>query len=258
MFAIKFWFVVITQMNTSIHLTVLEGGCKSIEILLKLFFYCDTWLNACVAVERAFNVYKGVNFNKEKSKYFARWIIFILPFCIMTTIIHEPLYRQIFHYDEREKITDEWIEYFVIDRHTWCTTSYSQSIQDYNTAILFIHVLGPFMANLFSALFIIIQSARRRSEAQKKQTFQQHLREQWNEHKQLVISPFILLLLSTPRLIISLLSGCVDVFSHLWLYLSAYFISFSPSILVFIVFVIPSSSYRKVFKQTLFRIFKRQ
>ncbi|CAF1600222.1 unnamed protein product [Adineta ricciae] len=253
MSTIKFWFVVVTHMDKSIRLSVLEGGCKSIEFLLKLFFYWDAWLNACVAVGRGMNVYKGVSFDKEKSKRYARWIIFILPIMIVGTIIHEPLYRHIF----KRKVTHS-LQETSKDSYTWCITSYPQSVEDYNRAILFIHLLGPFFANLLSSLFIIIGSARRRAEAQRQQSYRQHIREQWDEHKQLVISPMILLLLSTPRLIISLLSGCMEVSRHTWLYVCGYFISFTPSILVFVVFVLPSNSYRKIFKETFFRICKRQ
>ncbi|CAF1126651.1 unnamed protein product [Adineta ricciae] len=261
-FMLKVWFVVVTNMDTSVHSSILEGGCKSIESILKLFFYWDAWLNACVAVERAANVYKGISFDKEKSKRFARWIIFILPIVIMGTLVHEPLYRQVFMHETNEtKRIDETrnvFEEIVIDRRFWCLTSYSHSIQNYNTAILFIHLLGPFLANLFSAIFIIIRSARRRLEAQKRQKYGEYLREQWNEHKQLVISSIILLFLSAPRLIISLLSGCTNVSDQAWLYLSAYFISFIPSILVFVVFVVPSSSYQKIFKESFLGICKRQ
>ncbi|CAF4015286.1 unnamed protein product, partial [Adineta steineri] len=194
MFTVNFCFVLLTQMNSSINLSIHRGGCISIEPLLKVFLYCDTWFNACVAIERATHVYQGVRFNKEKSKRLARWIIFILPFCITATIIHEPLHRNVF-------------EHQVIDK--WCVVNYSRAVQDYNTAILFIHLIGPFIANLFSALFIIFGTARQRSLAQTNQNYITHIREQLREHKRLVISPAILMILSMPRLIISLLSGCV-------------------------------------------------
>jgi hypothetical protein len=251
MFTVKFWFVVLTQMDTFINLSVIQGGCKSIEPLLKLCFYLDAWLNACVAIERAVHVWKGVNFDKETSKRIARWIILTLPFCIIATIIHEPLYRNLFKYNmPSDETSTNQTGTDIPERHIWCVTYYSRSVQDYNTAILFIHLLGPFIANLFSALFIIFGTARRRSVAQTRQSYEEHIREQWNKHKQLVISPAILLVLSIPRLIISLLSGCVDVTRHPWLYLSAYFISFTPTILIFVVFVIPSDLYRKTFKES--------
>ena len=170
MFTIKFWFVVLTQMDISVSMSTLEGGCKSIETLLKFFFYWDAWLNACVAVERAVSVYRGVSFDKEKSKRFARWIIFIIPIVIVGTIIHEPFYREVFKYNA--KTENE------ISRHTWCITFYPRAVQDYNTVILFVHLLGPFIANVSSALFIIIGSARRRADAQKQQSYREHIREQ--------------------------------------------------------------------------------
>ncbi|CAF4175582.1 unnamed protein product, partial [Adineta steineri] len=202
MFTINFWFILLTQINLSVH----RGGCISIEPLLKLFLYFDTWLNACVAIERAINVYQGVNFNKEKSQRFARWIIFILPFCISATIIHEPLHRNIFEHQLEDQIFGTKV---IVEMHKWCVVNYSRVIQDYNTAILFIHLIGPFIANLFSALFIIFGTARQRSSAQTSQSYMEHIREQFREHKRLLISPSILLILSMPRLIISLLPGCV-------------------------------------------------
>ncbi|CAF0797034.1 unnamed protein product [Adineta steineri] len=250
MFTINFWFILLTLMNSSVH----RGGCKSIEPLLKLFLYFDSWLNACVAIERAIHVYQGVHFNKEKSKRFAQWIIFILPFCITATIIHEPLHRNVFEHPVKENIE---YETKIIEINRWCAINYSRAVQDYNTAILFIHLIGPFIANLFSALFIIFGTARQRSLAQASQSYIAHIREQFRKHKRLLISPAILLVLSLPRLIISLLSGCVKISDKPWLYLCAYFISFTPSILVFVVFVVPSELYRKALKES-FRTWQRR
>jgi len=243
MFTIKFWFVILTHMNVSyVSSSVLRGGCVTIEPILKLFLYLDAWLNACVASERTANVIKGTKFDKKKSKRIARWIILILPFGIMATIIHEPLYRELLETKAKDNQTE---------RYFWCITRYSSSVQLYNTIILCFHLIAPFTINLFSALFIVFGLARQRSVSQTRQTYREHICEQFSEHKQLVISPVILLVLSLPRLIISLLSGCTEASANLWLYLFTYFISFTPSMLVFVVFVLPSALYRKQFTQTL-------
>ncbi|CAF1031449.1 unnamed protein product, partial [Adineta steineri] len=106
MFMIKFWFLVLTQINVSTSTAVLRGGCESIETILKVCLYLDGWLNVCVAIERAIHVFKGVNFEKAKSKRIARWIVFILPFCITSTLIHEFIYRKLFEYQtEPDKIS---------------------------------------------------------------------------------------------------------------------------------------------------------
>ncbi|CAF4028003.1 unnamed protein product [Adineta steineri] len=99
MFIIKFWFVVLTHINVSTSLSVLRGGCVSIEPILKLFLYLDGWFNACVAVERAVLIFKGVKFDKKKSKSIARRTILILPFCIFGTLIHELAFRRLFVYE---------------------------------------------------------------------------------------------------------------------------------------------------------------
>ena len=257
MLTLNFWFIVLTRMSVSVSLPVFRGGCVSIEPLLKVFLYVDTWLNACVAVERAVSVSKGVRFDKKKSKRIAHWIIIIISLFVMGTIIHEPMHRRVLEYTtekyksiEYENRTNESMEH-EMEKHLLCVVSYSRSVQNYNTAILFFHLIGPSLTNLFSALYIIFGTARQRSAARTQQTYKKHVIEQFNEHKQLVISPIIILILSLPRLIISLVSRCVDVSKNPWLYLFGYFISFTPSMLIFIVFVLPSELYLKIFKESL-------
>ena len=263
MFIIKYWFVVLTQINSFIP----RGGCIIVEPLLKLFVYLDAWLNACVAIERTIAVSKGIKFNKAKSTRIARWITIILPFCIIGTIIHEPIHRDLFHYQTevyKSEIHDNWTNKseeleisvnvsrkYVRETNVWCIIRYSRSVQYYNTFILFFHLISPFIVNLFSALFIIFGVARQRSITQTAKKYKEHVYQQVSEHKQLIISPVILLILALPRLIISLLSGCMKASNNQWLYLSAYLISFTPSILVFVVFVLPSERYRKAFKESL-------
>jgi hypothetical protein len=222
----------------------------------------DTWLNGCVAVERAVSVFKGVLFNQKKSKRMVHLVIIILPIFVMGTIIHEPFHRDLFEYKTEEyKLTEYEIstnlsmqngsKEYEIENHILCVTRYSGPMQVYNTFILFFHLVVPFVANLFSASYIIFGSARRRSKAQTKQTYREHLLEQLTEHKQLIISSIILLILALPRLILSLVSGCVNASENPWLYLCSYFISFLPSMLNFVVFVPPSELYKKKFKEAL-------
>ncbi|CAF3690105.1 unnamed protein product [Adineta steineri] len=258
MFIVKFWFVVLTHINASTSLSVLREGCIYIEPILKLFLYLDGWLNACVATERAVHVFKGVQFNKQKSKSIARGTILILPFCIFGTLVHQFVYRKLFVYKAgSDRIDTSTTNEYITKRYVSCSTHYSSSVQHYNTAVLFLHLVGPFIVNLFSALFIIFGGARQRSLARTNQTFKEHVQEQFREHKQLIISPIVLLVLSIPRLIISLLPGCVKISENLWLYLGAYFISFTPSILIFLIFVLPSELYMKAFKQSIVYIRRR-
>jgi hypothetical protein len=236
MFVLKFWFLVLTQTHPLVSHSVLRGGCISIEFILKICLYTDNWFNACVAFERAIIVYNGTNFNTMLSNRIARWIILILPLVVAGSIIHEPLHRDLF--DDKD------------EKRFWCVFHYSSSIHIYNTIILIFHFVGPFVINLFSFLFIIFRGSRQRATTHRRHTYRQHLRKRLIGHKNLIISPIILVVLALPRLIISFLSGCVKVSHNAWLYLLGYFISFIPSMSIFFVFVLPSKFYRKQFKES--------
>ena len=268
MFTIKFWFVILIQQYSIVRSSILRTDCVFIGPVLKLCLYLDGWLNACVAIERTVNVSKGVNFDKKKSQRAARWIVLILPIFIVGTLIHEPIHHELFEYTTQKynpininnnstmnvSMENDTNVGYENEYNVLCVIRYSRSVQTYNTIALFIHLVVPFFVNLFSALFIIFGTARRRSTAKtNKKTFKEHAANQIREHKQLLISPFILLLLAVPRLIMSLISGCVDPSENPWLYLCGYFISFTPPMLVFAVFVLPSELYRKTFKDSITR-----
>jgi hypothetical protein len=158
---------------------------------------------------------------------------------VASSILHEPLHRQLF--DDKEM------------HMVWCVTRHSSAVQYYNILILLFHFFGPTVVNLFSALFIVFGTILRRSRIHTEHTFIEQLRRQLRDHKQILISPIGLVSLSSPRLIISLISGCIDVSRHSWFYSLDYFISFIPSVTVFIVFVIPSGSYKRVFRESIKR-----
>jgi len=186
----------------------------------------------------------------------------------MVTIVHEPIHHELFEHTTQKynpiNISNNLVMNIPMENDTTveyeneynvlCVIRYSRSVQTYNTITLFIHLVIPFLVNLFSALFIIFGTARRRSTAKtNKKSFKEHTINQMREHKQLLISPFILLLLATPRLIMSLVSGCVDPSENPWLYLSGYLVSFTPPMLIFTVFVLSSELYRKTFKDSITR-----
>ena len=237
MLQVKFWLIITTHINPLASHSILQIACAPLETILKLCLYMDNWLNACVAIERAVTVFKGVNFNKTLSKRVAKWVIFILPFFIILSIIYEPIYRVLMKDDEEQRI--------------WCMIRYSQAIYIYSTIIIFFHFGAPLTANLLSALFIIFRSARQRAAARTQQNYNEHLREQFKERKYLIISPIVLVFLSLPRLIIAFLSECVKSSRNRWIYLFGYFVSFVPSVIVFLVFVLPSDLYKQQFVKSM-------
>jgi hypothetical protein len=240
LFTLKFWFLIYSYRDFVGQKIILFLNCMIIEPLLKLLLYIDNWLNGCVAGERAFAVFKGISFNKKQSKQMAKWIIIFVIIINILLFIPQMLYLHLFE-DKKEE-------------RTWCVVLYSSLLNNYSSFTQFFHFFSPFLINLFSAIFIIIGTTRQRVIIKDEHhRFTNHFKSKLNQHKHLLISPIILIILSLPRLIISLTLNCKKSEEYFWLYLLGYFISFMPSVLIFIVFVLPSPTYKKEFKQVLTR-----
>lgn len=242
---IKFWNLVLFQKAVLTNRSFLTFSCIVTDGSLKALLATNEWLNACVAIERMFTVLKGASFNKSKSKRIAKWISFIILLLTICTYLHDPLNRRL-------------IDDFNIDeKRTWCFVQYSSSLDKYNFAINLFHFIVPMLVNFISALVIIISTARSRSTAQTKLPFNQHFKRQLKEHKHLLLTPCLLILLSLPRLIIPFFSGCMKSPRHAWLFLIGYFISFVPVTLHFFIFVWPSKKYMGDFKKSIRHIKRR-
>ncbi|CAF1625820.1 unnamed protein product, partial [Adineta ricciae] len=238
-FTMKFCFLLLSQMDFVGQWLILYLNCMFIEPLLKICLYIDNWLNGCVAVERAFAVWKGIYFSKKQSKSVAKWIILFVIGINVCLLIPQ--------FSNLHLFTDEKEE------RTWCVVRYSSILYIYNSFLIFFHFLTPFFINFTSACFIIILTARQRAATQSHQMYFKQFKQKLKQHKHLLISPIILIILSLPRLIISFTLDCQKSSEHFWLYLIGYFVSFIPSVFVFVVFVLPSAVFRKTFKQAILR-----
>ena len=233
LFTFKFLILLLSQMSVIGNIMFLRISCISIDSLLRLGPIIVDWLNASVAIDRSLTVTMSTKFDKKKSKQAVRWVITGIVLVSVASILHDPIHRQLI-YDEKEE-------------RRWCLVQYSSSFTIYNSAINIVHFIIPFMINFLAAIIIIIVAARKRSKARQQQTYREHLNEQFHQHRHLIISSITLVILATPRLIISFISGCMKSARNPSFYLMGYFISFIPPFSTFIVFVIPSKVYKKEF-----------
>ena len=194
-----------------------------------------------MAIKRAIIIIQGVHFDQAKSKRSAKVRIPVLICLIIAGHVHEILYRRLLD----DQINDE--------KRIWCVVDYTIHLQNYNLVINIVPFCASFLINLLSAIIIIVQATRLRANVQKKDMYRQILREQFRQHKQLLIAPSILVVLAIPRLIISFVSGCMETTADTWLSLVEYFTSFIPPTLIFLAFVIPSQTY----KQEFYDVFRR-
>jgi hypothetical protein len=238
LFTLKFIVLLLIQMGTIVNHIFLVVQCISLDFILKILIQMNDWLYACVTTERAFASIR-VHFDQKRSKRVAKWMIFLLFLFIVGTSIHEPIHR---------RLLDD-----VIEERRWCIIQYSTEkaslFISYTTIMNIIHFSIPFSANIISALVIIIRATKRPVAARKKSSFCSNLWHQLKEHKHLLISSIGLVLLALPRLLLRFFLDCLKSSrDSIALFLLGYFLAFIPPSLTFIIFVLPSKSYRNDFK----------
>ena len=213
--------------------------CVSIDFLLRCLLSINDWLTTFVATERAMNVCLGVKFSQTASRHIAKSLIPISTVVIALTFLHDPLHRQLMDEEDEQ------------EQRIWCMSVYSPVMQKVDLVANSFQFLLPFFLNLISTIIIIFFVARMRSKVQQVKPYKEHLTEQLQQHKHLLISPALLVGLAVPRLSISLLSGCMKSGRDSWLYLFGYFVSFTPSIMTFAIFVLPSDLYINQFRRSM-------
>ena len=241
MFALKFWILVLAQMQVITNRSFLSFQCHSLDYFLQLLLNTDRWLNACVAVERTITMVKGVRFNKEKSKQIAKWMVCILVIVIAVTGLDDPSYSRLID-DENED-----------ENRIWCVVSYPSSVQKLSSTINIFHFVTPFLLNLVSAIILIAEKSRQRLSLQINRSYNEVLREEFRHYKHLLIAPIALVIIALPSLIFSFISKCLKSSSSSWLFLTGYLISMLPPMLTFFIFVLPSQFYRTELRATIAR-----
>ena len=240
---LKFFFLFFSHQDFVGQQHVLKGNCFGIEPLLKGFLYLDSWLNACVAIERTITVLQGITFNKNRSRKVAKWTTILLFFIIAGLFFPQLFHLHLFHDQAEER--------------SWCVIRYEPWLQIYSSTLIFFHYFVPLTINLLSILLIIIVTTRQRILLQPNLSFWFHLRSRIKKHKHVLISSTLIICLTLPHLIISIILDCQKSSHLLWFYLIGYFLSFCPAAFMFIIFVLPSPLYRKEFYKFIAYIRRR-
>lgn len=134
-----------------------------------------------------------------------------------------------------------------------CVTNFTnQSIFIYNRIFTLIHYLLPFDIQIISITLLIILAARSRTKTTGgNQSFQQVLMKQFRTQKELYITPIIIILSALPQMILTFSLACTEL--NLWqrhILLISYLLSYGPQVLGFILYVLPSTTYKKEFSET--------
>jgi hypothetical protein len=144
------------------------------------------------------------------------------------------------------------IQHFSTDSLICVTNFNTDFVSIYNRISTLIHYLFPFSIQVISITFQIILAARSRAKTVgEKMTFYEVLKNQFQIQKELYIIPMIIILSALPQTILTFSLACMELSD--WqrhALLVAYLLSYAPQILGFILYVLPSTTYKKGLSET--------
>ncbi len=151
------------------------------------------------------------------------------------------------------------IIYYTIIQHlstgsSTCVTNFDNNmISTYNRISTLIHYLCPFFIQIICITLLIVLAARSRVKtARQRMTFGQVWKKQFQTQKELYITPIIIVFSALPQAILAFSFACTQLDN--WqrhALLASYLLTYGPQVLGFILYVLPSTTYKKEFSQTL-------
>ena len=212
-------------------------SCKIVSFMLCVSTRYSFWLTSCVTLDRLCSIiFPFSHFSKKSS--ITHIISFITLMIVATMHIHELIFN----------ITLQDLHGQLI-----CVANFTSHMSIYNRIIVLTHYMIPFSIQIISITVLIIFAARIRSRTttNDENTFVKVLKRQFNSHKELYMTPLIIVLSSLPQVILAFSFACNEPL--VWqrhALLIVYFLSYAPQLLGFILFVLPSTNYSKEFRET--------
>ena len=215
-------------------------SCKLISYMLSVSTRYNFWITSWITVDRVlFVLFPFSGYLKKPRIAYLNSLITLLV--VGTMHVHKLIF------------------YIAIDDPSGkveCVANFPLHLSSYKYANVMAHHLIPFCIQVLSVALLIVLTARSRartSSSSNRQTFLETLRRQLNSQKELYITPLIIVLTGLPQIIISSSFSCQELST--WqkhLLCIAYFLSYAPQLLGFVLFVLPSTSYLGEFRQTRF------
>jgi hypothetical protein len=213
-------------------------SCKLFSYLLPVLTRSNYWMISWITVGRLLIIlFPGSRALKDRQR--AIMISVVTMLILFGMHGHEIIHSTII----RDALTGE----------SMCVTNFNTPLSStYDKVGTLIHYVVPFSVQVVSITFLIVLAARSRLKAVGEQrTFLQTLNKQFQMHKDLYIIPAIIILSALPEAIITFGLVCTELTS-MWrhILLVAFLLSYSPQLLGFILYVLPSTSYKAEFGKT--------
>lgn len=228
-------------------------SCKAFSYSLSAFTRSANWLTSWITIDRLLIVLFPAS-SYLKNPRVSIGISTITCIILFSMHIHEILYSTLMdHYSTN--FTNSTIlanATIPINSATCVMNINTYSISLYNRISTLVHYLVPFLIQIVCITYQIILATRSRSRAVgQRMTFLQVLTKQFRTQKENYITPTIIALSALPQAILTFSFACTewkDWQRHALL--AAYLLSYIPQTLGFLLFVLPSTTYRKEFAET--------
>ena len=214
-------------------------SCKMISYLfLSVFTRSTYWLTSWITISRLLTILFPTSTTIKKPR-FPIYSSFGTVVVVFAMHIHEPIYHKILSDPGSSSIR--------------CVMNFNGNLVEiYNRVNTLIHYLLPFCIQIISINLLILLAARSRARtASNRNTFRQALKRQISTQKELYITPVAIILSALPQVVLSSSLACTELNS--WkqhTLLVGILLSYVPQILGFILYVLPSSAYKKEFEET--------
>lgn len=214
--------------------------CRMVSFFLSAMTKINNWLTSLITIEGLIIVC-APSMTRRTLRY-TRWRLFLSLVIIITVLamhLHELIY-----YTAIKESTAKLL----------CTIDYSnKALLVYSRFNVLFHYFVPFGIQVIAVTLLIVLLARQRARLRANQPLNEMIRNQFSKQKQLYLIPTIIIFSSIPQVILSFTYQCEEL-QHSWqrhLFLTAYLFSNVPQALGFILYVLPSSTYRQEFSMTV-------
>ncbi len=216
--------------------------CKLVSYFLSVSTRSNYWLTSWITIERVVLVLWPKSLFLKKPSVALTISAFTL-IIMFGSHIHEVIHYTIIK-DSNNKIL--------------CVTDYSSVlVSTYNQISVLMHHFVPFCIQVSSITILIVFSAKSRAKTSAGKSLRHILQKQFQSQKDLYITPVIIVLSGLPQIIFSFSFACTPL-NQKWrqhALLAAYCLAYLPQILGFLLFVLPSTTYKNEFMQTNIGIF---
>jgi hypothetical protein len=215
------------------------GSCKAISYFLSVMTRSTYWLTSWITVDRLLMILFPTSTSLKNPRLAIGMSVFTL-IILSGMHVHEIIYYTVIQH--------------LSTRSSVCVTNFDINLVSiYNRISTLIHYLFPFFIQIICITFLIVLVARSRVKTVgHRMTFGEVLKKQFETQKELYVTPATIVFSALPQTILTFSFACTQL--NDWqrhALLVSYLLSYAPQVLGFILYVLPSTSYKKEFFETL-------